>query len=234
MASSFDLGLGLEGTHIVVTGGLGLIGRVVSHAFLSAGCNVSILDTADSQTIDAPELQSPTLVAYKTNITDPSQIHQAFSDAEARFGPVQTCVALASLDLSVLPQSESLADMDPEAWKRVFDVNVHGTFVTCQRWLQGIRKAATNPAVAPELRNVSLIIMGSEAGRFGVRTMAAYAAGKSAVQEGLMRSLAQDAPRLFARARVNAVAPGAVDTARFKEECERYGEGFQWRECEAT
>lgn len=76
--------------------------------------------------------------------------------------------------------------------------------------------------------------MGSESGRFGVRTMAAYAAGKSAVQCGLLYSLAQDAPRIFSRARVNAVAPGAVDTARYKEEAERYGREWYWKECEAT
>ena len=64
--------------------------------------------------------------------------------------------------------------------------------------------------------------------------MAAYAAGKSAVQVGLLHSLAQDAPRLFSRARVNAVAPGPVDTARFKEETERYGKEWYWTECEAT
>jgi NAD(P)-dependent dehydrogenase (short-subunit alcohol dehydrogenase family) len=84
------------------------------------------------------------------------------------------------------------------------------------------------------MRNASLIIMGSESGRFGVRTQAAYAAGKSAVQYGLMQSLAQDAPRIYPRARVNAIAPGAVDTQRFKEETKQYGKEWYWRECEAT
>ncbi len=229
--AAFDLGLGLEDTHVLVTGGCGLIGKVVVQAFLSAGCFVSIIDLAES----SPHDEADEKVLYmKADITDAQQIDHAFTMAENKFErPVECCVALASLDLSVLPQSESLADMDPKTWQRVFDVNVNGTFMTCQRWLRSIRKAVQSGR-AEALRNTSLVIVGSESGRFGVRTMAAYAAGKSAVQYGLLHSLAQDAPRLFHKARVNAVAPGAVDTERFQEEARQYGEDWLWKECEAT
>lgn len=76
--------------------------------------------------------------------------------------------------------------------------------------------------------------MGSESGKFGVRTMAAYSAGKAAVQYGLLQSLAKDAPKIYLKARVNGVAPGAVNTSRFKEECERFGKQWEYEECEAT
>lgn len=175
----FDLDLGLHGTHVLITGACGLIGSVVVHAFLSAGCKVTILDITE----DCPFDESDENITYiKADITNVEQMDEAFMMAEVYFGPVETCVALASLDLSVLQQSESLADMDPRTWQRVFDVNVHGTFLTCQRWLRSVRNAASDPVKADRLKNVSLVIMGSESGRFGVRTMAAYAAGKSAVQ----------------------------------------------------
>lgn len=54
------------------------------------------------------------------------------------------------------------------------------------------------------------------------------------VRYGLLSSLAQDAPRIYPNARVNAIAPGAVDTSRYREERERYGDEFHWRECQAT
>ena len=227
----FNIDLGLQDTHVLVTGGCGLIGRVVVHAFLSAGARVTIIDL----NMECPFDSSNSNLLYATaDITNIEQMDKAFENAEKKFGPITTCIALASLDLSVLQQSESLADMDPKTWQRVLDVNVNGTFMTCQRWLRSIRSAATDPQAASQLRNVSLVIIGSESGRFGVRTMAAYAAGKSAVQYGLLYSLAQDAPRLFSRARVNAVAPGAVDTERYKEEAARYGREWHWKECEAT
>ena len=51
---------------------------------------------------------------------------------------------------------------------------------------------------------------------------------------GLLQSLAKDVPKIYLKARVNGVAPGAVDTTRFKDECERYGPQWEYEECEAT
>lgn len=233
MAShTFDLGLGLEDTHVLVTGGKGLIGSVVVQALLSAGAKVSLVDLPGPlPDVLSPLAKSDSLLVIDGDIT--KDISAAFTQAEHTHGPVSCCIALASLDLSSLQQTPSLCDADPAVWQRVFDVNINGTFLTCQRWLQGLRKAAAD-GVADKLRNPGLTIMGSESGKFGVGSMAAYAAGKAAVQYGLLQSLAKDAPRVYARARVNAVAPGAVDTTRFRDEIERYGRQFQYEECEAT
>lgn len=237
MAQPFSLDFGLQGTHVLVTGGCGLIGRVVVQAFLAAGAHVSIIDLAGSakalaETPDAALLGNA--VICTADISKRDEVDTAFTHIERKYGPVECCVALASIDLSSLPQTESICDMDPTVWQKVFDVNINGTFLTCQRWLRGIRSASRDSEKAAKLRNVNLVLMGSESGKFGVRTMAAYAAGKAAVQYGLLQSLAKDAPKVYLKARVNAVAPGAVDTARFKEECERFGRQWAWEEYEAT
>lgn len=230
--SSPDLGLKLEGTHVLVTGGAGLIGLDVVGALLSAGANVSSIDisyTAD----DAEDLLGLRLLQLKADISDTSSLTTAWGRATSRFGTVEVCVALASLDLSVLPQTDSIIDANPDTWSRVLDINVGGTMLTSQLWLRGIRDHLTQkPEV--ELKNTGLILVGSEAGDFGVRTCAAYAAAKSAVQYGLLQSLRADAPRIFPRARVNAVAPGPVDTKRFREETKGPGTNEWWAECQAT
>ncbi|KAK6440042.1 hypothetical protein LTR95_003741 [Oleoguttula sp. CCFEE 5521] len=224
---SFDVSLGLDDTHVLITGGLGLIGRVVVSAFLAAGSNVTVIDLATSSPFAA---DTPNLLVLHGSISDGLSLDTLFTQAEEKYGPVHCCVALASLDLSVLPQTESLADADPEIWRRVFDVNINGTFLTAQRWLRGIRSLPATPSP----RNVSLILIGSEAGSFGVRTMAAYAAAKSAVQVGLLKSLAGDVPRVLKGARVNCVAPGAVNTARLAEESREFWKEWRWKEVEAT
>ncbi|KAK4501162.1 hypothetical protein PRZ48_006968 [Zasmidium cellare] len=231
--SSFDLSLGLEDIHVLITGGCGLIGRVVVDAFLAAGSIVSVVDLPEA-TERIPVNKLGNLRLYPADISKAESIDAAFTEAEKNSGPVEVCIALASIDLSSLPQTETICDADPAVWQNVFNVNINGTFLTAQRWLRGIRTALKDPTKAAKLRNVNLILMGSESGTFGVRTMAAYAAGKSAVQYGLLNSLAKDVPKIYRHARVNAVAPGAVDTARFKEECERYGREWKWEECEAT
>lgn len=237
--SPFDLGLGLEDTHVLVTGGAGLIGSAVVDAFLSAGANVSSVDISyAADQAAAPSPLSPRqdggqLLQLPADIADPSSLAMAWGRATTIFGTVEVCVALASLDLSVLPQTDSIIDASADTWSRVLNINVGGTMLTSQMWLRGIRDhLAQKPGV--ELRNPGLVLVGSEAGHFGVRTCAAYAAAKSAVQYGLLQSLRADAPRIYARARVNAVAPGPVDTERFRAETNGPGTKEWWAECQAT
>lgn len=164
-------------------------------AFLAAGARVTNLDLAPS-----PKPSDPSYQYFVCDIASEKALVDAFSAASATFGPVACCVALASLDLSVLPHHESLVDMDVEQWRRTQRVNVEGTFLTARMWLRQLR--GYSPAEKKEeLRNVGLIVVGSESGHFGERGNADYASGKSAVQFGLVRSLAGDANRVWEGAR---------------------------------
>lgn len=221
--TGFDTGLGLEGTHVLVTGSSGAIGSVVVKAFLSAGSFVSAFDIVEPIT----RVEHDRLHSQLVDITDETGLEQAMETARQRFGVISTSVAVAGLDLSYLPHG-SLADMPLAEWKRIMSVNVDGTFLTCRAWLRGIRKHAT-----PQTRNIAAVILGSEAGRFGVSSSAAYASSKSAIQYGLVKSLARDAVSIHPGSRVNAVAPGPVDTAQFRKECEE-DKNALWREAEAT
>ncbi|KIV87090.1 hypothetical protein PV11_02660 [Exophiala sideris] len=220
--TAFDIGLGLEDTHVLVTGSSGAIGSVVVSAFLSAGCFVSAFDIVESKTGPHRRLHSQLV-----DTTNDVGLGQAMETARQKFGVISTCIAVAGLDLSYLPHG-SLADMPLVDWQRIMTVNVDGTFLTCRAWLRGIRDHAT-----PQTRNISAVIFGSEAGRFGVSASAVYATSKAAIQYGLVKSLARDAVDIHPGCRVNAVAPGPVDTPQFRRECEE-DEHARWREAEAT
>jgi len=113
-------------------------------------------------------------------------------------------------------------------------VNVEGTFLTARTWLRQLRDHATSLKEGQErLSNVSLIIIGSKSGRFGEMGNADYASGKSAVQKGLMKSLMGDITKIWTGARVNAVAPGPVDTEQFRKECNENPDQL-WRHAQAT
>lgn len=216
-----DLGFNLEGNHVLVTGGAGHIGRTVVQAFLSAGADVSSLDIAHKETKGTPHL----LEIY-ADISSESSLEKAWNIATGPFGPVQACVALGALDFSVLPHHESSADLPLEQFRRTLEVNVLGTFLTTQQWLRGLRSCREQETSSPStlrapkpLVNASLILIGSESGHWGERTNADYGASKAAVQYGLLQSLRQDVPRIYPGARVNAIAPGPVNTPRFPTEC---------------
>lgn len=220
-----DLSLNLEGTHVVITGAAGYIGSVTVAAFLTAGANVSALDidpsklaanlsaysatatpTKSSSTSSAEDLANhPNLyVLPPSDVTSESSLSSAFELARQKFGLVQCCVALASLDLSVLEHHGSLVDMSVEQWRRTSQVNVEGTFLTAREWLRSVKShVVEGPSERDEEkeRNLSLIIVGSESGWFGERGNADYSAGKSAVQVGLLQSLKGDVVRVHPRAR---------------------------------
>ena len=164
-------------------------------ALLATGARVTNLDLASN-----PNPPHPNYQYFACDIASELALEDAFSVASATFGPVACCIALASLDLSVLPHHESLADIDVEQWRRTHRVNVEGTFLTARTWLRQLRGYSPDEK-KEQLRNVGLIIVGSESGHFGERGNADYASGKSAVQFGLVKSLAGDANRVWEGAR---------------------------------
>lgn len=222
-----DLSLGIRNSHVLITGGSGFIGSTTVAALLYAGAKVTSLDLRSPEHTDNPNFQF-----YNCDISSEDALADAFSSAAEKFGPVACCVALASLDLSVLKHHESLADMEVEQWRKTHRVNVEGTFLTVRTWLRQLRETA-KVDTAQGMRNVSLIIVGSESGHFGERGNADYASGKSAVQAGLVKSLMADVSRIWPGARVNAVAPGPVDTPQFKQECAANPDQL-WLDAQAT
>lgn len=198
-----DISLGLTGSHVLVTGGSGFIGSAVVEAFQAAGARVTCLDIRDPQTL--PE--SEKFQHFTCDISSESSLTNAFMLAASKFGPVACCVALASLDYSVLLHHESLADMEVDQWRRTHRINVEGTFLTARTWLRQLREySASLKEDGDRMKNVSLIIVGSESGYFGERGNADYASGKAAVQLGLVKSLMGDVSRIWPGARLVRVS----------------------------
>jgi NAD(P)-dependent dehydrogenase (short-subunit alcohol dehydrogenase family) len=206
-----DLSLNLTGTHVLITGGSGYIGTATVLAFLSANALVTSLDLKPPSQSQA---SNPHFQYLECDISSEPAITTAFATAAQKFGPIKCCVALASLDLSVLEHHESIADMSVEQWRRTHRVNVEGTFLTARAFLRQLRdrvghlresekgaQGESKEEIDDDMKNVSLIIIGSESGTFGERGNADYAAGKSAVQGGLVQSLAGDIARVWPRGR---------------------------------
>jgi NAD(P)-dependent dehydrogenase (short-subunit alcohol dehydrogenase family) len=109
--------------------------------------------------------------------------------------------------------------MPTELWDRTYATNVRGTYLTIKHFLKNVSSAQDEMGI--ELFNVSVIVTGSECGVFGQAGHVEYASGKAGLQYGLVRTVKNEIVRLNAKARINAVAPGWVDTKLIEEKQKR-------------
>ena len=182
--------------HIVVTGGTRGIGRATVHAFARQDMSVS---TCYAHPGEASELLEKELAqlgaAYfvsQTDVSDETQVKQFIVDAHARFGPIDALVNNAGV-----VSHRTLPDLEPAEWHRVLDINLTSMYLVSQ---------AALPLLAP---NASIINVTSAVAMRGMAARVHYTAAKSGVL-GLTRSLCKELGPLGIR--VNAVAPGLVDT----------------------
>lgn len=186
----------LTGKTAIVTGASSGIGEATARLLAERGCNV-VLAARRGDRLEslASELGGERILAVTTDVTDPSACVALAEQTVERFGTIDTLVNNAGLGVYA-----SIAEGDPEDWRKMFDVNVLGVLY------------ATRAAVRQMLRQGSghLVFVSSLAGRRVPRVEAtAYAATKhaiTAVAEGLRMDLGEKGIR------VTSVEPGLVRT----------------------
>jgi 3-oxoacyl-[acyl-carrier protein] reductase len=103
-------------------------------------------------------------------------------------------------------RDRSIAKMTLEEWQAVLSVNLTGVFHCCKFGLEVMRDGG------------AIVCVGSLAAKLGAHGQSNYAAAKAGVQ-ALVRVLARECAKR--RIRVNAVAPGAIDTAMMASVAEK-------------
>jgi 3-oxoacyl-[acyl-carrier protein] reductase len=136
--------------------------------------------------------------SYRAEVGEPAQVAQAFADAARDFGSAVHCV-VANAGIGVPPGP--VAQFDPASFRKLVEVNIVGAFNV-------LREAGQRVADGG-----SIIAITTSMVRHAVPGFGPYAGSKAAV-ECMVRSMAKEiAPR---KVRVNAVAPGPVDTDLFR------------------
>lgn len=83
-----------------------------------------------------------------------------------------------------------------------------------------------------QIENLAIVVTGSECGKFGQEGHVNYAAGKAALQYGLVPTVKNEIVRMNVKGRINAVAPGWVDTPLIDGRLDDAEEA--WAETQAT
>lgn len=181
----------------LVFGGSRGIGAACVEALNADGFDVA-LTYVSNPPAEASAAPGTTVKAYQANIEKPEEVARVFADVARDFGGAPTCV-VANAGINVPPGP--VAQFDPASFRRLVEVNIVGAFNILQEAARQVVDGGTIIATT-----TSMV-------RHAVPGGGPYTASKAAV-ESLIRSMAKE---LAGRGvRVNAVAPGPVDTDLFR------------------
>ena len=171
---------------VLVTGGNRGIGRAIAEAFRDLGDDVAITYRSG----EPPE----GFLAVRCDVTSSEDVDRAFAEIEEKQGPVEVLVANAGITDDTL-----LLRMDDDAWSRVIETNLTGSFRVAKRAARGMLR----------LRRGRIVFISSVVGLLGSAGQVNYAASKSGLV-GMARSIARELGSRSITA--NVVAPGFVET----------------------
>jgi 2-hydroxycyclohexanecarboxyl-CoA dehydrogenase len=190
----------LEGRIALVTGGASGIGAATARRLAAEGARVAVADLneAGARSV-ASEIDG---TALQMDVTDVQSVRAAV----AELGDVDVLVNNAGTD-----RFSFFVNTDEELWDFVLAVNLRGTIAVTHAVLDGMQRRGRG----------SIVNVASEAGRVGSQGSVVYSAAKGGVI-AFTRAVARESSRFGVR--VNAVAPGPIDTPLLNAAPEQLGE----------
>ena len=171
-----------------MTGGASGIGAATCRRLAAEGARVAVADVneAGARSV-ASEIDG---TAIRMDVTDVESVRAGVAEV----GDVDVLVNNAGTD-----RFSFFVNTDPELWDFVLAVNLRGTIAVTHAVLDGMQKRGRG----------AIVNVASEAGRVGSQGSVVYSAAKGGVI-AFTRAVARESSRFGVR--VNAVAPGPIDT----------------------
>lgn len=205
----------LEGKSALVTGGASGIGRAAALAFAREGAWVAVADltlAAAQRTVAEIEAAEGKAVAIACDVTEDEAVRAMVAAAVDAFGGLDCAFNNAGIaPFQVNAGGQKIADVAPEAWERVIEVNLTGVWRCLRHEVAQMRAQGTGGVIV----NTASVL-----GLVGGPTASAYVAAKHGVV-GLTKTAAID--HAEEQIRVNAVCPGYIETPMTEETMRRRG-----------
>ena len=185
----------LQGQVVAVTGSSSGIGAATARAFSALGAAVLVNSARSVANGEAVAASLPDALYVQGDITEVGAPERIVAAALERWGRLDTLVNNAGTT-AVIPHHD-IAAASVDVWRRIFEVNVFGTWAMTAAALPALREARG-----------SVVNVASVAGVRPTGSSIPYAASKAALNHMTVLLAKVVGPEV----RVNAVAPGLVDT----------------------
>jgi|SRR5579871_157934 len=189
----------------LVTGAASGIGRATAERLASEGARVALVDidqTRGEEAAGCLRRDGAECVFVRADVSDEEQVRAAISQAVSHLGPVDTLInnAAAFVFRSI--------DATAADWQRVLSVNVMGAAFCVKHVVPEMQRAGKG----------AIVNLSSISGFIAEANSLTYSTSKAAIL-GLTRCMAVDLANW--NIRVNAIAPGWVDTPQLRRDIDR-------------
>ena len=193
----------LQGQVAIVTGGTEGIGRAIAEVLGRAGARIVVTSRRDDAvvaTAEQFEREGIEALGVATDVRSPEAVEGLVAAALDAFGDIDILVNTAGGSFGDSFSRGPLLDLSPDDFIESYRLNVVGAYLCARAAVPAMRAGGGG----------SIVNISSLASHDPAQGMAAYGASKAALNN-LTRSMAREwAPDI----RVNAVAPGHIDTPR--------------------
>jgi len=201
-----DLGEGLRGRHVLVTGASGGLGEHFARLCASCGAAVTVAarrrERLDALEAELREAGAPHARAVSLDVAYQTSVDNAF--AEALSGDAPPVDVIVNNAVLAGDHSKPLLETEPEDWDAMMAVNLRGPYLLCRA---AVRQMLSQPLVGDARGRIVNIT--SQHGMVGCPGHFAYSVGKGGLVQ-MTRQIAVDyGPQGIL---CNAVAPGKIVT----------------------
>jgi 3alpha(or 20beta)-hydroxysteroid dehydrogenase len=182
----------LDGKVALITGGARGMGEAHVRLFLEEGAEVVFGDVLDKEGEILAKETGATYVHH--DVTSVPEWQRAVETTLERHGRLDVLVNNAGII-----KHRPIAEMSPEEFDRVIDVNLKGTWLGVKSAIEPMKAAGQG----------SIVNISSIEGFIAAEGLSAYAASKFAIR-GVTKAAARELARF--NIRVNSVHPGAINT----------------------
>jgi len=191
-----------EGKVVLITGSSRGIGKACALEFAKEGAKIIIdfhisdiepdADKNAALAVNEIKKMGSEAIAIKCDVSKEDEVKSMFDEAVKNFGTIDILVNNAGIVYDF-----PIEEKTTEQWKRTFEVDLLGAFICC-------KEAVSHMQVGSSIINI--------ASTNGINAICPDSMDYNAVKAGLINLTANLAKKFAPKIRINAIAPGWVDT----------------------